>query len=240
MNKIIVDIRKELKKSTNPKTKESFNRFFKEPVKAYGVSSGVVSRIGKRYWQELVKDLSKKEIFFLCEELLKSDYCEEAFIVCNWCPRLTVSFEKKDMKIFKIWINKYINNWAKCDSFCNHTIGSLILKYPELVKELKVWAKSKNQWMKRASAVSLVVPARKGLFLKEIFEISDILLLDKQDMVQKGYGWVLKEASKKNEKKVFDYVFKNKEVMPRTALRYAIELMPKPLKEKAMKKGSRI
>jgi len=234
MNKIIIDIRKELKKSADNKTKESFHRFFKEDITCYGVKSGVVSTIAKKYWKEQVSKLPKKEIFDLCEELLKSDYTEEAFIVSNWCPNLKAQFEKKDIKIFKKWINKYINNWAKCDSFCNHTVGDLIQKYPELVKELKIWAKSNNLWMRRASAVSLIVPAKRGLFLKDAINISDILLLDSQDMVQKGYGWLLKEESRKNEKQVFDYVMKNKKIMPRTALRYAIELMQKNLKEKAM------
>jgi 3-methyladenine DNA glycosylase AlkD len=90
--------------------------------------------------------------------------------------------------------------------------------------------------MRRASAVSLIIPAKKGLFLKDIFEISDILLLDKDDLVQKGYGWMLKAASQAHDKQVFEYVMKNKKTMPRTALRYAIEKMPKALKEKAMEK----
>jgi 3-methyladenine DNA glycosylase AlkD len=54
--------------------------------------------------------------------------------------------------------------------------------------------------------------------------------------VQKGYGWLLKEESRLNQKEVFDYVVKNRKVMPRTALRYAIELMPKELREIAMDK----
>lgn len=90
--------------------------------------------------------------------------------------------------------------------------------------------------MRRASAVSLIDPAKKGLFLKDIFEISDILFLDKDDLVQKGYGWMLKAASQVHEEMVFKYVMKNKKAMPRTALRYAIEKMPKALKEKAMEK----
>ena len=61
-------------------------------------------------------------------------------------------------------------------------------------------------------------------------------LLDGDDMVQKGYGWLLKEESRVHQKEVFDYVVKHRKVMPRTALRYAIELMPKELKIEAMKK----
>jgi 3-methyladenine DNA glycosylase AlkD len=104
------------------------------------------------------------------------------------------------------------------------------------LSELKRWTKSKNRWMRRASAVSLIIPAKKGKFLKDIFEISDTLLEDKEDMVQKGYGWMLKVVSQAHQKEVFDYVMKNKAKMPRTALRYAIEKMPKSLKVKAMAK----
>ena len=82
----------------------------------------------------------------------------------------------------------------------------------------------------------MIIPAKKGQFLTEIFIISDRLLPDEDDMVQKGYGWLLKEASRLYQDNVFQYVMKNKKVMPRTALRYAIELMPKELKSEAMKR----
>jgi 3-methyladenine DNA glycosylase AlkD len=90
--------------------------------------------------------------------------------------------------------------------------------------------------MRRAAAVSLIVPAKHGKFLPEALEIADLLLLDSEDMVQKGYGWLLKEASRHHQAEVFSYVMRNRKVMPRTALRYAIELMPQELKKEAMKK----
>ena len=109
--------------------------------------------------------------------------------------------------------------------------------YPQYISELKKWAKSDSRWVKRAAAVSLIIPARKGLFLRDIFEIADILHLDKDDLVQKGYGWMLKAASEAHQKEVFDYVMSKKAVMPRTSLRYAIEKMPAGLKAEAMKKS---
>lgn len=94
--------------------------------------------------------------------------------------------------------------------------------------------------MRRAGAVSLIIPARRGKFLKDILEIADLLLIDEDDLVQKGYGWMLKAASQAHEREIFEYVMKNKNVMPRTALRYAIEKMPKELKTKAMeRKGAK-
>ncbi|MBP6437543.1 MAG: DNA alkylation repair protein, partial [Paludibacteraceae bacterium] len=133
-------------------------------------------------------------------------------------------------------ITNYVNNWATCDTLCNHTIGEFIEMFPEYIVKLKDWATSHNRWLRRASSVTLIIPARKGNFLNEILEIADILLLDKDDLVQKGYGWMLKAASEANQQEIVDYVIKNKSIMPRTALRYAIEKMPKELKIKAMER----
>jgi len=235
MTNVLAQIRADLKATTDTKTQKSFQRFFKEQVKYYGVKTETVGKIAKKYWPR-VKTLDKQTIFRLCEELYRSDYTEEAFIVAFWLPNYIDNLEPNDLVTFKRWIELYINNWAKCDGFCNHTIGGLLEKYPQTVLELKNWAKSESRWLKRASAVSLIVPAKKGLFLQDAFEICNVLLTDGDDMVQKGYGWLLKEESRKHQKKVFDYVVKNRKKMPRTALRYAIELMPREIKQEAMKK----
>ena len=236
MDPIVANIREELKASADEKTKQSFQRFFKEQITFYGVKTDTVGKIAKKHWNE-VKLLEKKEIFRLCEELYRSGITEEAFIVSFWLPNMVEKFELADLALLRTWIEKYIDNWAKCDGLCNHTVGNFLQKYPECVKELKNWAKSENRWLRRAAAVSLIVPAKRGEFLSEALEISDLLLSDADDMVQKGYGWLLKEASRKHQKEVFSYVMKNKNKMPRTALRYAIELMPKDLKAEAMKKN---
>jgi 3-methyladenine DNA glycosylase AlkD len=233
---IVSAIRSELKQQVDGAIKNSYQRFFKEEVKFYGVKSATVGKMAKRYFQGL-QHRSKKEIFALCGQLLISDYCEEAFIAFDWAYRLHDSFAPEDFKVFENWIMNYVNNWAKCDTLCNRTVGAFIEKYPDYIKGLKIWAKSENRWMRRASAVTLILPARKGRFLKDVFEIADSLLHDPDDIVQKGYGWMLKEASKTHENEVFLYVMSNKHDMPRTALRYAIEKMPRDLKVRAMEKG---
>ena len=233
MAQIIQRIRESLKENIDDKNQKSFQRFFKQKVKCYGVKTATVRKIANQFWKE-IKMSEKQDVFGLCEQLLLSDYCEEASIVAFWLPKMTDRFEPEDWLIFKNWIEKYINNWAKCDGFCNHTIGSFIVKYPEFIKDLKKWTQSKNRWLRRAAAVSLIVPAKKGHFLEDVFEIADALILERDDLVQKGYGWLLKVASHLHQKEVFDYVIKNKHHMPRTALRYAIEKMPQSLRKKAM------
>lgn len=233
MSELLKEIRKELKKNSGVKTKESFQRFFKEKIKCYGVKVPVVTSIGKKFYKKL-GGLGKKEIFALCEKLFKSNYIEEAFIACGWAHSQSKNYEEGDFSIFESWVNTYVSNWAVCDTFCNHTVGDFLIKFPGHVLNLGRWAKSDNRWVRRASAVSLIVPAKKGMFLEKIFEICETLLLDSDDMVQKGYGWLLKEASRKSQKEVFAFVVSRRATMPRTALRYAIEKMPGNLKKRAM------
>ncbi|MBT4120550.1 MAG: DNA alkylation repair protein [Candidatus Magasanikbacteria bacterium] len=237
MREIILKIRKDLKFQVDLDYKKGCINFFKEPIKIYGVRSGNLKEIGKKYWPE-VKDMNKKDFFLFVEELLKSSYNEESGLAFKWLFRRKSEYVKNDFKIFESWLKKYVTNWGKCDDFCTHAFGELILQFPELILKTKSWSKSKNRWLRRASAIIFIFPIRKDKrFLKDIFAVSDVLLQDSDDLVQKGYGWTLKEASNIYQKQVFDFVVKRKDKMPRTALRYAIEKMPKNLKKQAMDRG---
>ncbi|WP_292518291.1 DNA alkylation repair protein [Methanoculleus sp.] len=235
MDPVVEAIRWEFAAHADPEICKKSQRFFKEEVRCYGMKTATAVAIAKKYWKE-VKSREKKEIFVLCEELYSSGMMEEAFVVSEWASRLAARYEPEDIAVFRHWIETYITNWATCDGLCNHAVGDLVVRFPEQIEELKRWTQSENRWMRRAAAVSLVVPARRGEFLDEALKIADLLLTDTDDMVQKGYGWLLKEASRKHTDEVFSYVTAKKQKIPRTALRYAIERMPKDLKVEAMKK----
>ena len=235
MDDILVKIREELKNNVDKKTLENSQRFFKEKIKFHGVRVPIVNKISKKFFKHF-DSKTKLEIFDLCDRLWQSGYIEESFIACHWSYYIHNRYEPEDFQVFQRWIDNYVNNWASCDTLCNHTVGEFIEMYPDYVTRLKAFAKSKNRWMRRASAVSFIIPARKGKFLDDILEIANILLLDKDDLVQKGYGWMLKAASEANQPEIFKYVIKNKSIMPRTSLRYAIEKMPRDLKTIAMQK----
>lgn len=232
---IVKNIQTELEKYSDKKVKLSSQRFFKDEIKVYGVKAPIVHKIAKENFK-LIKDEPKAFIFNVCEKLFQSGYIEESLIACDLAYEVRKKYEPQDFLIFENWIEKYVSNWATCDTLCNHSIGTFLTHYPTYIEELKKWTKSENRWLKRAAAVSLIVPARRGYFLPEIIEISNLLLLDNDDLVQKGYGWMLKEASKKHQEAIFNYILSKKTVMPRTALRYAIEKMPNELRKVAMKK----
>ena len=235
MKNIIDKIRVDLKKNIDVKTQASSQKFFREKIKSYGIKTSIVHTLSKEYFRS-IESQSKNEIFELCDTLWQSGYIEESFIACNWSYYIHKRYQPEDFQIFEKWIDVYVNNWASCDTLCNHTIGEFIEVYPEFLINLKSFTKSENRWKRRASAVSLIVPARKGKFLNDIIEIAEILLLDKDDMVQKGYGWMLKVAGEKHQQEIFEFVNTNKAAMPRTSLRYAIEKMPEDLKRMAMEK----
>ena len=236
MTEDILDcIRRELLDNADKKTRESAQNYFKEKALFHGVKTSIVTTIAKSYFKK-IKPLDKSQIFVLCKNLLESGYSEEAFIACDWVYELRSKYEESDFITFEKWLNLYIDNWAKCDTFCNHSVAAFIEKYPSFIEKLLLWTRSDNRWVRRASAVTLILPARKGFHLKEVFQIADNLMGDKDDLVQKGFGWLLKEASRIHLNEVFDYIKSHKKIMPRTSLRYAIEKMPEEYRKMAMEK----
>lgn len=225
-------IRQELISKIDKEYQKVSKTFFKEKTNGLGVRIPVVRKIAQKYYPE-IKNLAPKDIWNICETFLQQED-EFKFIAFDWASRQKDNFVKNDFKVFESWLKKYVSNWATCDDFCGHSLGILIFKFPELATKTKKWAYSKNRWLRRASAVSLIYSLRKNTLLKEAFQIANILLEDPDDLVQKGYGWMLKEATRHQESKIFQYVMKNKNKMPRTALRYAIEKMPADLKKQAM------
>ena len=231
-----LEIRNALLSIATVEKKQSIAYFFKHEIQCLGVSSPQTQQIGKRIIQEL-KEKDKAFVYALAEKLFQTGFIEEALLAAQLVFSRKKEFETNDFVIFENWISKFVSNWAVCDTFCNQTIGTFIMNFPDFVQQVKQWALSPNLWMRRAAAVSFIYPAKKELYIEEQLEIALLLLEDQEDMVQKGYGWMLKVLSQRQTLLVFDFIERYKPRMPRTALRYAIEKMPKNLKDQAMRKS---
>ena len=226
----------ELKKYQSRKYRINAQRFFKEKLDQPWMLKGpVFKQLANDIWQT-IKDRPKKEVFEACEELLASDLEARIGLAFDFAFRCRKDFKKSDFARFERWGRKHLTNWGTVDNLCCRALGYLILMYPELIPRTKKWAKSKNMWMRRASAVCLIVSLRKKQALADAFEVADILMMDEEDLVQKGYGWMLKEATHEFPDEVYQYVLRYRAVMPRTALRYAIEKLPPAMRKEAMKK----
>jgi len=233
---IIDKVRQELARHDKPANKINYQQFFKEKLpEPYGLKSAIIRKVSDECFRE-IKDLPKAEILDYCDKMIASRERYLRGIAFEWALKIKKQYAKTDFRRFETWLKKYVDNWGACDSLCCGAMGHLVWQFPELNHKTKKWAKSPNRWLRRAAAVTLIVPVRNRLLLDEVFTMADTLLIDNDDMVQKGYGWMLKEASNKFPDKIFKYVMKNKAVMPRTALRYAIEKLPASMRKEAMKK----
>ncbi|MCL2560875.1 MAG: DNA alkylation repair protein [Rikenellaceae bacterium] len=238
MNETVKSVQRELAESAEERNVIVSARYYKkgEEATVRGVKMVEVTRLAKTFLHE-IKEMPKAEVFEMCEQLWQSGYLEDALVACMWSEAQHKRYASEDMDTFERLLDTYVRNWGDCDTLCNHTIGPLLIMYPKHLTRLKdIWTSSPNRWVRRGAAASLIVPARRGLFLSDIFEVADRLLPDADDMVRKGYGWMLKTAADAHMQEVFDYVMRNRAVMPRTALRYAIEKMPADMRAEAMKK----
>ena len=230
-------IQSELSKIATPERKKAIEFFFKHEIAAYGVNSPDTQALGRIVIQQLKSEKwTKSQAFDLAEKLFQNASIEESLLACQIVLAYKKDYSISDFEIFESWIALYIDNWAECDTFCNKTIGEMLLRFPDLTERVKSWALSPNLWVRRASAVSFIYPAKKNVLVEVQWEIALLLLEDKEDMVQKGYGWMLKVLSQNRQEEVFQFVCQYKERMPRTALRYAIEKMPENLRKQAMLK----
>lgn len=233
------DIREEidvlLSAHASEKVRQKTQYYFKEDVNTYGVRAAKIHEIGKQIYTQL-KDLPTATLFQLATELWQTKVLEHGIIAGDWAYYTRRRFQPSDFEIFSSWILNYIDNWATCDGFCTRALGYFLLQYPEYLSELNQWTKSDRLWMRRAAAVSLIPAARKDQYLDQALRLADLLLHDEEDLVQKGYGWMLKAYSKPQPQVIFDFVLARKDHMPRTALRYAIEKLPEPWRKMAMER----
>ncbi len=133
MHTIIQQVRAELLRNSDEAVRQSGLRFFKEEVQLYGVKSAQVERMARTFFKTL-KAEGKQVIFSCCEELWRSGYLEESFIACHWAYALRSEYKPEDFPVFESWIGLYISNWASCDTFCNHTVGAFVERYPSFIE----------------------------------------------------------------------------------------------------------
>ena len=124
-----------------------------------------------------------------------------------------------------------INNWDLVDLGCLHMTGSYLFDKPRMV--LFKLARSKNIWERRTAILSTCYFIRQGQ-TDDSFKIAELLLKDKEDLVHKATGWMLRFAGDKDRKRLLAFLDKHAAVMPRTLLRYSIEKLEKKQKKHYM------
>lgn len=179
-----------------------------------GVTVPTLRKIAKTYY-----NLSKNDL----DGLIKSRFNEERLLALVILINQYQKASDNDKKFFyEFYIDniKYVNNWNLVDASAHHIIGAYLWdKDKEYLFKL---AKSENLWERRIAIVATWYFIRKNE-LNLTFKIAQLLLNDKHDLIHKAVGWMLREAGKKDEKQLIDFLNQHISQMPRTTLRYAIE-----------------
>ena len=234
---IVQEVQRELKRHAERGYRDGAKRFFDpQPITLHGVRLPVVRRIGAKFWVNLVKKLAKEEVFELCEDLLRTDYAEERTVAFDWAYRARARYEPRDFRRFESWLKRFVKNWAACDDLCRHALGDMVWRFTQNATLVTGWTGSRSRWLRRAAAVVMIYPNARSRLVDEAFEVADRLLDDEDDMVLKGYGWMLKEISNRDPGRVFEYVLERRARMGRTALRCAIEKLEPELRRRAMER----
>ena len=122
---------------------------------------------------------------------------------------------------------RYVNNWDLVDASAREIVGSYLAdKAREPLDRL---AASPSLWERRISIVATHYFIRKGEFV-DTLRIAERLLGDREDLIHKAVGWMLREVGKKDQPTLESFPKRHGRAMPRTALRYAIERMPADLR----------
>jgi 3-methyladenine DNA glycosylase AlkD len=136
-------------------------------------------------------------------------------------------------EFYELYMRRHdrINNWDLVDLGCLYMTGSYLFDKPRTI--LSKLARSKNIWERRTAILSTCYFIRKGE-TGDTFRIAEMLVKDKEDLVHKATGWMLRFAGDKDRKRLLLFLDKHAATMPRTLLRYSIEKLDKKQKEHYM------
>ncbi|MBK8089920.1 MAG: DNA alkylation repair protein [Chitinophagaceae bacterium] len=210
---------------------KKIQRYFKSGEGEYGEGDQFIGvKMGSLF--ALAKEFSEMSIREI-EKLLESPIHEVragAVSIMDKASRSKKITESRRKEFYTLYMKRHdrINNWDLVDLGCLHMTGSYLFDKPR--KVLYKLASSKNMWERRTAILSTCYFIRQGE-TDDTFKIAEMLLKDKEDLVHKGTGWMLRFAGDKDRKKLLEFLDKYSASMPRTLLRYSIEKLDKKQRE---------
>jgi len=201
--------------------RESMLRYFKtpsegEPDQFIGVRMGQVVTLVKEFI-----GMTPDEI----EKLLDSKIHEVRAGACGIIDKQARSKRttlERRKELYDLYLRRHdrINNWDLVDACAIHVVGGYLLDKPR--KILYKLARSKNMWERRTSIVSTAYFIRQGE-LDDTFKIAEMLLGEKEDLVHKATGWMLRFSGDKDRPRLLKFLDQHAATLPRVALRYSLE-----------------
>lgn len=215
-------IRKLLRDYGSHEQAAGVQRFFKEEVRSHGWRVADLRKAAMRMRRAILAHAAPDYLLQVADKLFRGRALEEKVIAVLLLEKSLPEFGAREFRLFTGWLDR-VTTWADHDSLAHGLLGAMIAAEPQRARITLRWAKSSNRWPRRAAAVALIHGARRNMLEREIRRVSDRLLDDNDDMVQKGLGWLLREWAKKSPQRAMPYLMRIRDRSPRLVLRTACE-----------------
>jgi 3-methyladenine DNA glycosylase AlkD len=205
------------------------SRYFRggDSLRFYNVGTPQMRALAQSIHHEHRHDWSVDDALRLADELIEDPYLETKAVGIEIVARHRREFAPPHLAIWKRWLaGNHAANWATTDAICGLLIGPLLCAHPELIPRVQRWSSHRNLWVRRASAVSLLKPMGKGYGVDAAYAVARALHGDKEDLIQKAVGWMLRDAGKYDARRLEQHLRRHGPSIPRTTVRYAIERFP--------------
>lgn len=232
---IAAHIRRVLKDGGSAPHSEEVQWFFKEEIKSRGWYTGELRKVAARFRRTLLRELGLPFLLQVADKLFSGRMLEEKVFAVLLLEKLTDEFGDAEFRLFESWLPR-ISSWADHDSLVHCLIAPMVAGKPSRTSNIFRWAKSRDRWHRRAACVALIQGTRRKMFFPEIERLSDLLLSDEDDMVQKGLGWLLRETAKADAKRTVPYLMSIRQRAPRLVLRTACETLPAATRKRILAK----
>lgn len=215
---LLKNIENELIKNIDPAYHRKTHIHLEQFKDYYGVRTSINRAVSAHFYDQ-VKKYNTETILKICLRLLESGIHEKKTIAFDWVYRLKDSYPEYYFALFESWLNSYVNNYGLCDDLCTHALGEVLYQQPVFLTELSRWIHNENFWFRRAAAVVLIYLAPRLEVLEISLNLYKKLFEDSEMLVQKGWGWLLKELSQFHEEDIFIFLNNNKKLIPRVTVR---------------------
>jgi 3-methyladenine DNA glycosylase AlkD len=196
--------------------------FFKNQIQSRGWRTPEIRRLARRFTKVILAEEGLDYLVQVADNLFHGDVLEEKVLAVLLLERCAGDCTAAHFKLFESWLDR-VSTWADHDGLVQYIIGPMIAADPRRVRRVFVWARSRNRWHRRASAVALLRGVNQGMFWDEVQQITEALLEDDDDMVQKGLGWLLRETARYDGPRTMPLLMAIRERAPRLVLRTACE-----------------
>jgi 3-methyladenine DNA glycosylase AlkD len=230
---IAAHIRRVLKDGGSAPHAEGVQWFFKELVKSRGWYTAELRKVAVRFRRTLLRERGMKFLLNVADKLFRGRVLEEKIFAVFLLEKLVDDFDDAEFRLFESWLSR-ISSWADHDGLVHYLIAPMIAAKTSRARDVFVWARSTNRWHRRAACVALIQGTRRKMFLPQIIRLSNLLLEDKDDMVQKGLGWLLRETVKYNAPRAVPYLLQIRRHAPRLVLRTACETLAQAERRKIL------